>query len=151
MDKNKKKFCECTKDASNNVKWVKKTLTYSVTNLTGPFQPWMIKHIDDAFRHTAETCGLKFVKVAYAADLRISWGEFDGDGGKLGRAFYPDPESVNAGVIQLDKGERWTPQFFKSVLLHEIGHALGLTHSTFTSRSYVSSRVTKPSHRVAVR
>lgn len=65
--------------------------------------------------------------------------EWDGAGGNLGFTFYPDaadPHEIH-GDIFLDPGEPWTVSSSQwspacrlyCVLLHELGHAIGLEHS----------------------
>jgi matrixin len=71
--------------------------------------------------------------------IRICGGFIDGDSGTnvLGRAFFP-PNGGNAnalaanGDIVLDSGNTWDDTLLKAVVLHELGHSLGLNHETNT-------------------
>ncbi len=106
--------------------------------------------IEDAFAQWAEACTLTFTRVdsKEEADIVISFVNcdevdgtcFDGAGteerNEVARAFFPG--TARAGVIQLDAGEDvWTLESREgdvcllAVVLHEIGHALGLEHSAF--------------------
>jgi len=64
---------------------------------------------------------------------------FDGAGGILAHGFYPPPNGgAIAGDIHFDDDETWTVAIpvpaggfdFYSVAAHELGHAIGLNHST---------------------
>ena len=93
---------------------------------------------------------IRFLEVCSAsdADFIILWGAgnhgdgfpFDGTNGELAHAYFPPPAGDPlAGDVHFDEDETWTdatrgsaaqPIDLVSVAAHEIGHSLGLDHTT---------------------
>ncbi|WP_169567990.1 matrixin family metalloprotease [Sneathiella limimaris] len=93
-----------------------------------------------AFEAWSSVANVNFVQVSdeggnlgdgWGADIRISMGSIDGSGNNLAFGAYPNPRHAYGGDIFLDGTERsfWTATSFFRVMLHEIGHSLGLKHS----------------------
>ena len=73
-----------------------------------------------------------FLKYFRSLVSKLKGKSFDGKGGELAHAFYPQ----QGGDIHIDDAEDWTtgiPSYGQKSLLfvvtHEIGHSLGLRHS----------------------
>jgi len=135
-------------------------LTYSYSNLldgtlSGINEAELRAAVEEGFALWAQHVPITFVQAPdlgplpdaadtpYAAGstphLRIGHHFIDGEGGPnvLAHAFFPDPSDPTvsglAGDVHFDNGNTWDANLFLEVFVHELGHALGLGHSTTVS------------------
>ncbi|XP_003923816.1 interstitial collagenase [Saimiri boliviensis] len=125
-----------------NPRWEKTHLTYRIENYTPDLRRADVDHaIEKAFQLWSNVTPLTFTKVPKGqADIMISFvrgdhqdnSPFDGPGGNLAHAFQPGPGI--GGDAHFDEDETWTNNFREynlyRVAAHELGHSLGLSHST---------------------
>jgi hypothetical protein len=122
------------------------TLQYVFQSLTTKLDRSLVKgEIERAFREwqkyanitlspAGEAGAVRTIAVQFVRGAHGDSYPFDGPGGVLGHTFYPVPLNSEpiAGDMHLDADEDWhvgTKMDLYSVVLHEAGHALGLTHS----------------------
>ena len=129
-------------------KWNKTTLTYYIENTSTHLPDTVCEQaIVNAFNTWQTNSTLTFTRVYSSdADIKIKWATgnhgdespFDGPYGVLAHAFYPFPSGgYYAGQLHFDDDENWsvngTGIDIESIALHEIGHLLGISHSTVST------------------
>ncbi|KAJ1103725.1 hypothetical protein NDU88_001146 [Pleurodeles waltl] len=132
-------------------KWKKTTITYKILNVTSRLTEEIVKaELKKALLVWQNVTSINFEEVGAnrTADIEIFFvagrhadgagNAFDGSGRVLGHAFFPPAKSSTKAIdgdLHLDNDENWTTRVKKGVNLfqvaaHEVGHSLGLDHST---------------------
>ena len=107
------------------------SLTWSIRSAES-MPSWMHDATRDAFAAWSAVEGVTFVETTGAADVEVRFDPIDGRDGTVGEtAFFYNPATgrIDGAEITMDRAEPWNAADYYNVLLHEIGHALGLEDS----------------------
>jgi peptidoglycan hydrolase-like protein with peptidoglycan-binding domain len=114
--------------------WSKTSLTWRVVNAPAALSSEVVTSaLAIAFTTWQAETNIEFSQATTQADLEVRFAPLDGPGKSFGAAGFP----AAGGDIVLDEAEAWTAGGGQAtgldlvaVALHEIGHALGLAHSS---------------------
>ncbi|XP_066265737.1 matrix metalloproteinase-20-like [Branchiostoma lanceolatum] len=141
-------------------RWKKKELTYKIISYTPDLSRSVVNDaIGMAFKVWSDVINIDFRRVPpyYKADVTIRFAKgyhgdgtkntFDGPGGTLAHAFYPE----YGGNCHFDEAETWTVgelndagKDLYQVAVHELGHTLGLGHSDVPDAIMIPTYLYRP-------
>lgn len=126
--------CQCP--PASGLRWHEMPVTWAHNSFQQDL-PSTARLIRECFAEITAVCGLKVQENNDGnANIVIRHGRLDGRGRTLGITYMPVSGTRMAacgemcGDIVIDKDEIWSEGYLKTVLMHEILHALGLRHSS---------------------
>lgn len=117
-------------------------ITWSYNNANNPSsitEPDIRATILEILFSVSSICNVQFSEgVIGSSDIDIQW-DTTGDGLNMTLAFVFQPVSGNnmavctpvCGDVNTDVAENWTLDDLHNVIMHEVGHSLGLPHTEF--------------------
>ncbi|MDC3956787.1 matrixin family metalloprotease [Polyangium jinanense] len=117
--------------------WSSTALTYRFANYTSDFAQASVRSaIENALFSWRSSSSLSFSEVSSGENISFGFytgshgcsSAFDGSSGVLAHAYSPG--GGLGGDVHFDDAEGWSSAYLETVALHEVGHALGLGHST---------------------
>lgn len=126
---------------------------YPATTPAGVDPAYVVQAIEWAAAAWSAKCGVVFRQAlpGEAPRIPIYFGAIDGQWNVLAQAQLPVGSAADQKTLELDPAEAWTLDMLSGVILHELGHSLGIEHAPATEPDAVMSPIYDPAHSTLAR
>jgi peptidoglycan hydrolase-like protein with peptidoglycan-binding domain len=102
-----------------------------------------------AFDEVTFASGLSFPQITGTADIEVSFKDIGSRDAALAQAYFPSTDA-RGGDLEFNVNRTWNKLEVQSIGLHELGHSMGLLHSSLTQSVMFPSTTSAASSRTTL-